>query len=112
MRLRGRAWAGALALALGLAGAGPAGAGDAQGSAVVDAVDVGRRRVVLDGVAYQIDEDTLITDPDGNEIGLEELPSIAGGAEADTAAVWFETGVRGGGAARLRELRLTGSGPR
>ena len=110
MTLRWIGFAGALALVA--AGAGPSRAEPEQGAAVVEAVDLARHEVVLDGSTYRVEDDTEVVDVDGNAIALSELPSLAGGAPRDGAAVWFETRDTSDRLPRLRELRLTGSEPR
>lgn len=101
----------ALALALGLAGAGTAAA--AEGTGLIQRVDALGRSVVLDGVAFRVDDTTRIRDAEGEPLVLEQLPSLEQGAEADQAAAWYEAGdARHGEAPLLRVLRLTGSVPK
>jgi len=101
-----------LALAGWLAGP-PAGAEEIQGSAVIHEVQVVGSTVVLDGEVYRVGDSTRIEDEEGGSLTLAQLPSLAGGASGDEAAVWFVAADPGmDGTRRLQHLRLTGSMPR
>jgi hypothetical protein len=101
----------ALALA-GLLAATPAAGEDLEGNAVIDDVRVVESVVVLDGQPYRVDDLTRLRDAMGAELTLGTLPSIAGEASPDDAAVWFSAVPSGDGTHRLRELELTGAIPR
>jgi hypothetical protein len=77
---------GALAIACGLALAGAAGAD--QGNAVIESKDLST--VVMNGTTYQVGAATVIESKEGARIQLADLPTLAEGASADAAAVWFE----------------------
>lgn len=97
---------GALAIAFGLALAGAAGAD--QGSALLESKDVGS--VVMNGTVYRVSTATVIESKDGTRVRLADLPTLAEGADADAAAVWYEAD--DDERARTAHLiRLTGAQP-
>jgi len=111
MTLRRIALAGTLLVAL--AATGPARAEQDQGSAVIDKVMAAQNMVVLNGTAFRVSESTAIEDKQAHKISVAELPSIAGGATQDEAAVWYEAAGGEGRSGRvLYRLRLTGKTPR
>lgn len=111
--MRGIATAiGALALA-GALNAGPAGAEEVTGNAVLGEVRLAESAVLLDGDRYEVSDATRLEDEQGGDVTLAELPSMASGATADEAAVWFEADEpTRDGTRRLRHLRLTGAVPK
>ena len=102
----------AAALVLGLAaGAAPARAD--QGNAVIESKQLDQHVVTMGGKAYRVSDGTVLEDKDGNAIEFAALPSTAGGASQDDAAVWFETGDESEAQTPvLHLLKLTGSVPR
>jgi hypothetical protein len=102
----------ASALALGLvAGAGAVRAD--QGTAVIESKQLDQHVVTMGGKAYRVSDGTVLEDKDGNPLEFAALPTTAGGASADDAAVWFETGDESEAQTPvLHLLKLTGSVPR
>jgi hypothetical protein len=97
---------GALAIACGLALAGAAGAD--QGSAVIESKDVST--VVMNGTVYRVSTATVIESKDGARMQLSDLPTLAEGASADDAAVWYEAD-DDERARTAHRIRLTGGMP-
>jgi len=102
LRIRGAAFA--IACSLALAGA----AGAEQGSAVIESKDVSS--VVMNGATYRVSEATVIESKEGARMQLADLPTLAEGASADAAAVWFEAD-DDERARTAHVIRLTGSMP-
>jgi len=67
--------------------------------------------VVLGDRTYRVDEATVIESKDGTRLRLVEVPTIADGASADDAAVWFEASDAEATPIAYR-LKLTGAQPR
>lgn len=103
----------AVALAGWLAGT-PAGAEDVHGTAMIHEVQLASSAVVLDGEVYLVTDATRLEDEQGFELSLAQLPSVAGGASGDEAAVFFvaEEPAASGRNSRLRHLQLTGAMPK
>src|SRR5262249_29857552 len=106
-----RSLRGGAAIALGALGlwlASPAGA--APGHRVMESKSDGE--VVLKGVHFRVSEATVLESKEGNRISFLELPTLAGGASEDQAAVWYES--TDGDAAQpiLHLLKLTGATPK
>jgi hypothetical protein len=89
-----------------------AGAQADQNSAVVDSKRLAESVVVLSGTTYRVGEGTAISDKDGNSISLAELPTLAQGASADDAAVWYEASDSQVATPVLHVLKLTGAQPK
>lgn len=101
-----------LALA-GALNAAPASAEEISGNAVLGEVRLAESAVVLDGERYAVSDTTRLENEHGGGLALAELPSMAAGASADEAAVWFEADEPArDGTRRLRHLRLTGAVPK
>ncbi|MEB2343676.1 MAG: hypothetical protein OZ948_02945 [Deltaproteobacteria bacterium] len=91
----------------------PVDAEEVSGNAVLGEVHLAEGAVVLDGDRYTVSDTTRLENEQGGDLTLAELPSLAGGASADEAAVWFEADEpTRDGTRRLRHLRLTGAVPR
>lgn len=102
----------ALAAAVLLAAA-PAAAEEVRGSGFLESVDAAFGTVVIEGEPYSVQGFTVIANESGGAVPLEELPSLAGGASTDEAAVWYEAGEANGPNPRpLLRLHLTGGLPR
>jgi hypothetical protein len=101
---------GAAATAIGVVGlwlSAPAGA--AQGSSVLESKSDGD--VVMKGVHFRLTDATVLESKDGARISFRELPTLAGGASADDAAVWYEAS-DGDSQPTLQLLKLTGATPK
>ncbi len=106
-----RAVRSAFGIALLLAGS-PAAAQEDRGSGSLDSIDPAFGVVTIGGAQYSVRSSTVIADEHGNARSLEELPSLATGASADEAAVWYEAGEATSGAPRpLLRLQLSGGLP-
>lgn len=101
-----RSTAAAALAAIGVALGGAAEAG--QGNAVIESKQ--DDAVMLGSASFRIGAATVIESPDGNKLSFAELPSIADGASADAAAVYYEASDEE--QPMLQLLRLTGSVPR
>jgi hypothetical protein len=103
-----RIFAGLIALGS-LATADPASAG--QGNSTVDSKQVGEGLVVLGGTTYRVNDSTALEDENGQPIAFTALPTVAQGASADDAAVWFEASDTDASTPVLHRLKLTGAVP-
>ena len=104
-------FASAFALGLVVVGAGSARAD--QGNSVIEAKKLDQGVVTMGGKDYRVSDGTVLEDKDGNAIAFAALPTTAGGASADDAAVWFETGDESEAQTPvLHLLKLTGAVPR
>ena len=104
-------FASAFALGLVVAGAGSARAD--QGNSVIEAKKRDQSVVTLGGKEYRVSDGTVLEDEHGNAIAFAALPTTAGGASDDEAAVWFETGDESETQTPvLHRLKLTGAMPR
>ena len=92
----------ALGLLLGAA------AGADQGTATLESKSDGQ--VLMNGNPYRVTESTVLESKEGNRLSFQELPTIAEGASADDAAVWFESS-DGDSMQTLHRLKLTGAQP-
>ena len=85
-------------------------AGAAQGSSVIDSKSDGE--VVLKGVHFRVSEATVLESKEGARISFRELPTLAGGASQDDAAVWYEASDGDVAQPTLHLLKLTGATPK
>jgi hypothetical protein len=114
MGSRGIALGALLALAAALSPAGGARAEELNGIATVEAKDLARGTVTLDGTEFQVGETTRLTDAAGRRIGLAELPVAERMGSAwlmsPESTVEYEATERPGGLA-LSSLRCLGTIP-
>ena len=104
--LRGAAATAIGALGLGLAAA----AGADQGNALLESKADGV--VVMNGgTVYRVSDSTVLESKEGNRMTFAELPTLATGASADDAAVWFEAS-DGETQPLVHLLKLTGATPK
>jgi hypothetical protein len=105
-RLHGAAVIALGALGFALGHASPAAAG--EGSAVLESKD--SSGVVMNGTRYRVGLSTVIEGIEGNRMRLADLPTLAEGANADAAAVWYEAD-DDPNAPTAQRIKLTGALP-
>lgn len=105
MKLRMR---GAAAIAIGAFGLALGGSASAdEGTAVLEAKD--DSSVTMNGLRYRVSDRTVLESKDGGRMTLADLPTLADGASADDAAVWYEAD--DASAPTAHRIKLTGSLP-
>ena len=103
-----RILAGAIALGS-FAAALPASAG--EGNSTLESKQVSEGLVVLGGTTYRVSDSTALEGVNDQPITFAELPTVAQGASADDAAVWFESSDGDAATPVLHRLKLTGAAP-